>query len=73
MVVSKQWFEFSGGTEFRYPLFYLNLTSIWPLFNLFFDLNLTSASSRISSHGLETTVYRLLGEKSHEKAQPLFF
>ena len=35
---------------------YLILTSILPLFNL----NLTSASSGISSHGLETTVYRPL-------------
>ena len=34
------------------PLFYLFFT--------FFNLYLTSASSRISSHGLETTVYRLL-------------
>ena len=37
------------------PQFYLLLTSFLPLFNL----NLTSASSRISNHGLETTVYRL--------------
>ena len=68
MVVSKQWLEFSGGTDFRYPLltsvlpsflplFYLLLTSFLPLFNL----NLTSASSRISNHGLETTVYIPLG------------
>ena len=65
MVVSKRWFEFPGGTEFRYrlPPFYLNFTPFLPQFNLFlplFYINLTSASSRISSHGLETTVYRLL-------------
>ena len=30
-VVSKRWFEFCGGTKFRYPLF----TSILPHFNLF--------------------------------------
>ena len=37
--------------------FYLILTSCLPLFNL----NLTSASSGISNHGLETTVYTRLG------------
>ena len=46
------------------PQFYLLFTSILPLVNIFsfplFNLNLTSASSRISNHGLETTVYRLL-------------
>ena len=39
MVVSKRWFEFSGGTKFRYhllPQFNLLLTSNLPLFNLFF-------------------------------------
>ena len=58
MVVSKRWFEFSGGTKFRYPFlpqFNLLLTSIvplfLPLFNLFFYLNLTSVSSPISNHG----------------------
>ena len=43
MVVSKRWFEFSGGTKFRYPLlstsieppFYLNFTPFEPLFYLF--------------------------------------
>ena len=38
------------------PQFYLILTSFLPLFNL----NLTFASSGISNHGLETTVYRPL-------------
>ena len=67
MVVSKRWFEFCLESKFRYPPFYLNLTSFLPQFYLFltsflpfFNLNLTSASSRISNHGLETTVYRLL-------------
>ena len=60
MVVSKRWFVFCLDIEFRYPPptsieppFCLNLTSSLPLFNL----NLTSASSGISNHGLETTVY----------------
>ena len=62
-MISKRWCEFSGGTTFCYPLFtsillpfYLFLTSFLP----FSNLNLTSASSRISNHGLETMVYRLL-------------
>ena len=66
MVVSNGGSSFLGernsATPFS-PQFNL-FTSILPLFNLFlplFNLNLTSASSRISSHGLETTVYRLLG------------
>ena len=48
-----------SGEQFPLPPFNLNLTlftSFLPLFNL----NLTSASSGISSHGLETTVYRPL-------------
>ena len=70
MVVSKRWFEFSGGTKFRSPLF----TSILPLFNLFFtflNLNLTSASSRISNHGLETAVYRLLALGTKTGKRPI--
>ena len=80
MVVSKRWFEFSGGTKFRYPPFYLILTSFLPHFYLIltsflpqfyllltsflplFNLNLTSSSSRLSNHGLETTVYIPLGQ-----------
>ena len=69
MVVSKRWFELSGGTKFRYPTsflpqFHLLFTLISPPLNLnftSFDLNLTSASLWISNHGLETTVYRLVG------------
>ena len=56
------------GNEIPIPSFYLNLTSFLPHFYLFLtsflpfsNLNLTSASSRISNHGLETMVYRLLG------------
>ena len=67
MVVSKRWLEFSGGNEIPLPPFYLSLTSFLPQFYLFLtsflplsNLNLTSAWSRISNHGLETTVYRLL-------------
>ena len=55
------------GNEFPLLPFYLNLTSFLPQSYLFLtsflpflNLNLTSASSRISNHGLETTVYRLL-------------
>ena len=62
-MVSKRWFEFCPECKFPLSPFYLNLTSILPLFHLFFtffNLNLTSASLRISNHGLETTVYRLL-------------
>ena len=62
MVVSKRWFEFSGGTEFRYPLFYLNLTSFLPQFYLFFNLfflffNLcfiANLEPRFGNHGLQT-------------------
>ena len=59
VVVSKRWFVFSGGTKFCYSLFtsveppsYLNFTSF---LTSFLNLNLTSASSRISNHSLETT------------------
>ena len=59
------------GNEIPLPPSYLNLTSFLPQFCLFltfflplFNLNLTSASSRISNHGLETTVYRLLAKPS---------
>ena len=55
------------GNEIPLPPFYLNLTSFLPQFYLFLasflpslSLDLTSAPPRISSHGLETTVYRLL-------------
>ena len=54
MVVSKRWFEFSPS--------YLNLTFFLPQFYLCLlvsILNLTSTSTRISNHGLETTVYRV--------------
>ena len=59
------------------PQFNLLVTSVSPLFNPFFplsNLNLTSASSRISSHGLETTVYGLLAHQAIKGAcsgQPL--
>ena len=43
-------------TPFCTSVLHLFLTSFLPLFNL----NLTSASSGISNHGLETTVYRPL-------------
>ena len=33
-VVSKRWFELCGGTKFRYPPFYLNLTPLSPQFCL---------------------------------------
>ena len=51
------------------PQFNLLFTSILPFLKLFltsflpvFNLTLTSASSRLYNHGLETTVYRLLGK-----------
>ena len=60
------------GGRIPLPLCSLNLTSCVPQFYLIetsrfnplllalFNLNLTSALSGISNHGLETTVYRLL-------------
>ena len=62
MVVSKRWFEFSGGTKFRYILFNLNLTSFLPqfylflpLFYLFFNLCfVTNLEPRFGNHGLQT-------------------
>ena len=54
--------ERNSATPFL-PQFNLLFTSLLPLFNLvlpLFNLNLTSASSRISNHGLETTAYRFL-------------
>ena len=63
MVVSKLWFEFSGGTKFSCPLF----TSILPQFYLCFTslfllyLFLTPPQPAISNHGFETTVYKPLG------------
>ena len=65
MVVSKRWFEFSGGTKFRYPLlpqFNLLFASILPLFNLFFtsfepQFNLcfiANLEPRFGNHGLQT-------------------
>ena len=36
MVVSKRWFEFSGGMEFRYPLFSQFITSFLPRFYTYF-------------------------------------
>ena len=53
MVVSQQWFEF-------YP-FNLYLTPCLPeIYHIFtsFNLDLTSASSGITNHGLESPVYR---------------
>ena len=59
----------NGGSSFpnewnsATPLLTSILTSFVPQFYLFlssFNLNLTSASSRISNHGLEITVYMLL-------------
>ena len=62
------------GNEIPLPPFYLNFTPLLPQFHLFFTsflplfiLNLTSASSRISNHGLESTVYRLLAPERTEK------
>ena len=67
MVVSKRWFELLSGEQISLPPFNLNLASFLPqlyliltYFLLLFNLNLTSASSGISNHGLETTVYRPL-------------
>ena len=63
MVVSKRWFEFSGeriSTTPFLPQFNLLFTSIVLFLTSFlplFNLNLTSASSRLSNHGLEITVY----------------
>ena len=54
----KRWFEFSGGTKFRYPLFtsmlpsfYLFFTSFKTQFNLCFFTNL---EPRLGNHGLQT-------------------
>ena len=55
MVVSKRWFEFGGGTKFRYTPFYLNLTPILPHFNLFLPLRSAgSLQPRFRNHGLQT-------------------
>ena len=63
MEVSKTVVRVFRGNVIPLPPLYLNLTSFLPWFTSFLpllNLNLTSASSRISNHGLETTVYRLL-------------
>ena len=64
-MASKRWFEFGPASKFPHPHFNLNLTSVYlfySLFNLFFYPIKTSAQPAISNQGLETTVYRLLGE-----------
>ena len=66
MVVSKRWSS-SPREQIPLPPSNLYLTPFLPQFHLFLNsflpflnLNLTSASSGISNHGLETTVYRPL-------------